>query len=249
MEFRNEWYDHGLGKGSNIIDFGILYHNCTVGEFLQNLTGHFSFHRLLTRGYEQLGKESTESKIKILNERSLSNLILCRYLHQRKIPLEVAERFCKEVKYELNGREYFGIGFKNDRGGYEIRNSYFKGSSAPKDVTTFNNQGKEVSVFEGFFDFLSFIAIHKNQADPATNFLVLNSVSFFEKARPFMEQRDAIRLYLDRDTTGQNYSRYALSLSSKYKDESSLYKQYKDLNDWVVNMGKVQKKNMGQKLR
>jgi hypothetical protein len=64
-----------------------------------------------------------------------------------------------------------------------------------------------------------------------------------------MEQHDAIRLYLDRDTTGKNYSRYALSLSNKYKDESGLYKQYKDLNDWVVNMGKVQKKNMGQKLR
>ena len=25
----NRWYDHGLGKGGNIIDFGILYHSCT----------------------------------------------------------------------------------------------------------------------------------------------------------------------------------------------------------------------------
>jgi DNA primase len=30
----NKWYDHGLGKGGNIIDFAILYQDCTVGEYL-----------------------------------------------------------------------------------------------------------------------------------------------------------------------------------------------------------------------
>ncbi len=25
----NVWYDHGIGKGGNLIDFGILYFNCT----------------------------------------------------------------------------------------------------------------------------------------------------------------------------------------------------------------------------
>jgi DNA primase len=67
----NRWYDHGLGKGGNITDFAILYHNCTVGEFLQKLTGSFSFHQRGTRGYEQQRKENTESRIKILIEKSL----------------------------------------------------------------------------------------------------------------------------------------------------------------------------------
>ena len=31
-------------------------------------------------------------------------------------------------------------------------------------------------------------------------------------------------------------------ISNKYKDESTLYKNYKDLNDWVMNFGKVKKK-------
>src|SRR5207249_6016517 len=38
-------YDHGLGKGGNIIDFAILYHNCTIGEFIRQLGGNFSFHQ------------------------------------------------------------------------------------------------------------------------------------------------------------------------------------------------------------
>ena len=97
-------------------------------------------------------------------------------------------------------------------------------------------------------DFLSFISIHKNAPFSDHNFVVLNSVSFFEKACPFMEQHEAIRLYLDRDSTGHNYSRYALSLSPKYKDESALYKHHKEFNDWVMNFSKTPKKKHGHKL-
>ena len=62
-----------------------------------------------------------------------------------------------------------------------------------------------------------------------------------------MEKHDAIRLYLDRDKTGQNYSQYALLLSKKYKDESGLYKHHNDLNDWLINFGKAQRKNLRHK--
>jgi DNA primase len=31
----NVWYDHGIGKGGNLIDFALLYHHCTLYEFLQ----------------------------------------------------------------------------------------------------------------------------------------------------------------------------------------------------------------------
>ncbi len=244
----NRWYDHGLGKGGNIIDFAIQFHNCTVSELLQQLNNVFSFHKhVIQQSNEQL-KESEESKIKIIKEGPLSSFPLFRYLQQRRIPIDLAERFCKEVKYELNGKEYFGIGFKNNSGGYEIRNPYFKASSSPKDITTFENAAKEAAVFEGFTDFLSFMAIHHNQQQIISDFVILNSVSFFEKARQFMEEHEAIRLYLDHDSTGQSYSQYALSLSNKYKDESHLYKLHKDLNDWLVNFGKSQKKKLGIKL-
>jgi hypothetical protein len=238
----NRWYDHGIGKGGNLLDFGTLYYNCTIGELLDNLGGNLSFHQLHFV-LENRGK--TESKITILKESAALSFALCRYLNQRNILVEVAEQFCKEVRYELNGKEYFAIGFKNDAGGYELRNSYSKLSSSPKDITTFQNGCSQAVVFEGFMDFLSFNSIHKNAPFSDHNFVVLNSVSFFEKARPFMEQHETIRLYLDRDSTGHNYSRYALSLSQKYKDESALYKHHKDLNDWVINFGKTPKKETG----
>ena len=62
-----------------------------------------------------------------------------------------------------------------------------------------------------------------------------------------MEKHTSIWLYLDQDTAGQNCSNYALSLNKKYTDESCLYKHHKDLNDWLVNVGKAQKKTLRQK--
>jgi hypothetical protein len=239
----NCWYDHGIGKGGNLIDFAILYHNCTVGDFLHGVNGYFSFHQPNPLLLKENSK-NTESKLAIISEKTISSLALERYLTHRRIPIDVAKEYCKEISYQINDKEYFGIGFKNDAGGYELRNQYYKSSSSPKDIKTFAFGANEVVVFEGFFDFLSFIAIQKNLPQIKADFVVLNSISFFEKARPFMEQHENIRLYLDRDRTGQNCSRYALTLSSKYKDESQLYKNHKDLNDWIMNIGKAQKKSL-----
>lgn len=243
----NRWYDHGIGNGGNIIDFIILFNKCTIGEVLKQLSGNLFFQQPLENRLIQKFNPHSESKIKILKEKTISSFALIRYLHQRRLPIDLVDRYCKEVNYEINGKEYFGISFKNDSGGYEIRNPYFKASSSPKDITTFNNGEVVASVFEGFIDFLSFMAIHKNQPKITSDYIVLNSVSFFEKARPFMEQHKIIKLYLDRDETGQKYSQYALTLSDKYRDESCLYIKHKDLNDWIVNFGKAQKKYLGNK--
>jgi DNA primase len=43
----NRWYDHGLGKGGNLIDFGIEYHHCSVGKLLDKLNGNFSLQKPL----------------------------------------------------------------------------------------------------------------------------------------------------------------------------------------------------------
>jgi DNA primase len=41
----NAWYDDGMGKEGNMIDFGLLYHHCSIPELLQKLSANFSFHR------------------------------------------------------------------------------------------------------------------------------------------------------------------------------------------------------------
>jgi hypothetical protein len=63
-----------------------------------------------------------------------------------------------------------------------------------------------------------------------TSFCILNSLSFFEKSRLFLEQHNRIHLCLDNDKEGINTVSYAKSLNEKNYDESCLYKNCKDLN-------------------
>ena len=241
----NCWYDHGLGKGGNLIDFGILYFNCSISELLQKFSGDFSVQQPKIQQQEYTIVQA--QKIKILTETALTSPSLLRYLENRSIPIEIAQKYCVEIRYTLNEKNYFGIGFKNDLGGFEIRTPYFKTSSSPKGITTITNGNNVVIVFEGFMDFLSFKTMNKNLPENSQDFVILNSISFFERARPFMENYESIRLYFDRDKTGLNYTSRALSLSSKYCDESYLYQNYKDLNDWLMNFGKTEKRHLNQK--
>jgi hypothetical protein len=111
-----------------------------------------------------------------------------------------------------------------------------------EDQLQITTQAKSVAVFEGFFDFLTYQIIHQNQQQPLTDFLVLNSLAFFERSLLLMEKHEHIHLYLDHDEAGKKWLEIALKRSPKYKDESSLYEGYKDLNDWVMNFGKLEHK-------
>ena len=63
-----------------------------------------------------------------------------------------------------------------------------------------------------------------------------------------MEKYENNNLYLDNDTPGQNCSRYALILSNKFKGESDLFKNCKDLNDWLIDCEKIHVKKIKKNL-
>lgn len=64
----NVWYDHGLAQSGTIIDFGILFHRCTIPELLEKLQASFSFHPpLVPFAGQQEG--AGERKIKFLSDR------------------------------------------------------------------------------------------------------------------------------------------------------------------------------------
>ncbi len=61
---KNVWYDHGLGKGGNLIDFLIEFYQCNVTNALQNLSLFHPQHP--TRNH-------SERPLFHLHENSLSN--------------------------------------------------------------------------------------------------------------------------------------------------------------------------------
>ena len=248
---KNIWYDHGLGKGGKLVDFVMDINHCNTSEALQKIV---LFHQ------QNIQINSLKSPLHI-PENTIKNILaedenriiitgakqpvtdfnLCRYAAKRKIGNDVLNEWCREISFSLNNKEYKVIGFKNNAGGYELRNEYFKGSSSPKFIFYTDNNAKEIAVFEGFFDLLSYQTIHKNQEQGLTNFLVLNSLAFFERSLLLMEKHVHIMLYLDLDYAGKKHTAMALKRSPKFQDESKLYKGYKDLSEWFTQSGKQQK--------
>ncbi|OLY91806.1 Toprim-like [Cnuella takakiae] len=255
---KNLWYDHGIGKGGNLVDFGVLFYGCSIRELLQKLSGNgtllFSFHPPVSP--EKAALEGDQGRLQITTVQPLSNPHLFHYLDLRGIGHALAKQYLEEVTFALNGRSYTSLGFQNNRGGFELRSRYFKGSSAPKDVTFFDHKGDAVCVFEGCFSFLSYLSLMENQGaatgvpqpEKGVNYLVLNSLSFLEKSRGLMERYPSVHLYLDCDAAGLNATQQALQWSPKYKDKSAFYKGYKDLNDFLVHQlktGKTQGRRRG----
>ena len=249
----NLWYDHGTGKGGNVVDFGIEYFRCTVSEFLQLLNGK-SISPGISLSLKNENRQSSNlrianekkdnlaDKIVIVDIRTLENKSLLHYLENRSIPEELAKEHCKEIDFSLKGRKHTAIGFQNISGGYELRNENFKGSSSPKDITFIDNQAKSVVVFEGFFDYLSYKMMNQKSVNLQTNFLILNSLSFFKKSLQLMEKHERVDLYLDRDTGGIKCTNEVLQRDSiKYIDQSFLYDQKKDLNQWLNEPRQIKK--------
>lgn len=250
----NIWYDHGTGQGGNLVDFGLLYFHCSVAELLQRLSeisvgNSLSFHRHRVGEHSRLmtisageKEKNPGGKIVILNTRPLEEKSLLQYLQDRKIPPEIARRFCREVEFLLYGKQHIAIGYPNRSGGFELRNRYFKGSSSPKDITLIDNRTEELVVFEGFFNFLSFQTINRNLKGQISSSLILNSLAFFEKSRPLMENYQQVFLLLDRDDAGLKYTQKALEWDAgKYIDRSDFYRHKKDLNEWLISHSPSQK--------
>jgi len=234
----NKWYDHGTGQGGGIISFALKFHQCSIDELFEN----FAPKSLPAARIKTTAEPNEKRKVIIVGASPISSPALIRYAASRAIPVEILRQYCQQVDYQIAEKKYFGIGFKNDLGGWELRNPIFKTSSSPKAVSLLKTSAppaKELLVFEGFFDFLSYQVLHPQTVDQPVDFLVLNSTSFFTKALAQMSRYATIRLFLDHDLTGQNCSLEARKLNQQtgmkqFIDESSFYTGHKDLNAWLV---------------
>ena len=230
----NCWYDFAEGKGGNMLDFILALDGVTIREALQKLSSH------IQPAVCSVVTEKPVPIIEILSTHLISSFALLRYLDNRRIPTTIVHTHLTEVRYKNGDKILYALGFQNDAGGYELRSPFFKGSSSPKCPTWIRNNCRSLAVFEGFFDFLSYGAMCQYQPIPTRDFLVLNSTSFFEQQLPFMQAYRKVHLYLDNDATGDKYTKMALAAGqNKFIDERPLYQPHKDLNDWLVNIGKA----------
>jgi hypothetical protein len=133
----NIWYDHAIGKGGSLVDFGLLYCKCNFLELLQkfakdpffqqptntSLESEIKDPNSLAERPEKILPEDSEkatqtaavkeenSPIKILSEGKIQAGFLLQYLEARKILLDLAKEYCRQFHFELYGKKITALGW------------------------------------------------------------------------------------------------------------------------------------------
>ncbi len=258
---KNLWIDYAEGRGGSIIDLYMRLEGCTLSEAIRHLGRRNAPDTACPHHIENVQYASMQGDSKqatpTTGARRLTGMsdtlppYLQEYLtEERCIDLEKAKPFLKCISYEIRGLHYQAIGFANQSGGYELRDSgSFKGTVAPKDITPiFTDKAGPVCVFEGFMDFLSFLSM-KEEVTSAC--LVMNSVSNVAKAIRYLNDRHLtnVRVFLDNDDAGRMATNDFIRSGFKVEDMSVHYGNFKDLNEYHAHRVRGQQKRQLQNTR
>lgn len=241
---KNLWFDFGTGAGGDI--FSLAGEMSGETDFLRQADYIAEKMRLpVAIPYKPTPfvEEPTFENVEVSR---LESPVLLRYLSDRGISKDIAQRYCVQVDYELHGssrsafgaerrkNRYYAIGFENNAHGFELRNSFFKGSYPPKHITHIANGNARCNVFEGFIDFLSAERLGYNDG---LDTIVLNSVANIQKAISPLGDYTVIQCYLDNDAAGRAaLARLRREFGDRVMDKSALYPNHKDLNDYLMSL-------------
>lgn len=240
---RNQWYDFALGKGGNIIALAQeLYCSDHVPYLLQRIEEQTPRIHPMSFSFGKLS--SSEPSFQQLEIVPLSSPALLTYLQERGINIALAKRKCSEAHFSHHGKLYFAIAFPNVSGGYEIRNRYFKGCIAPKEISHIKQPGtarETCYVFEGFMDYLSFLTLRLESCSKypeldRQDYMVLNSVANVSKALYPLGNYERIHCFFDNDRAGMEalqQIRVEYGRDLYIRDASQTYSGCKDLNEYL----------------
>ena len=229
---KDVWFDFGSGAGGDI--FTLAGELCNSTDFIRQ--AEFIAEKMqmpIAKPYkpEPFIEQPTFEDVKVSK---LESPALLKYLADRGIPRNIAQRWCVQVDYRLHGKDYYAIGFENNAHGFELRNSFYKGSYPPKHITHIADGNTRCNVFEGFIDFLSAERLGYNDG---LDTLVLNSVANIQKAIAPLGDYTVIQCYLDNDTAGRAaLARLQREFGDRVMDKSALYLDHKDLNDYLMSL-------------
>ena len=238
----NCWYDFGIGKGGNIIDLATeLYQSTDLRYLMRCIANSYPVPSVQTVATSFAPRHSAPS-VERFEVVPLEHRALVAYLQERGIPAHIVKANCKEAHYSFNGKSYFAVVFENVNNGWELRNKYFKGCRGRKDISYLpwsrDGPSTECVVFEGFIDYLSALTLGIiSEADA----IILNSVANVNKAVPYLKDYTTINCYLDNDNAGQTaLAELKAIYGSIVIDRSTLYSEFNDLNDFLVNRSQTQ---------
>lgn len=106
----------------------LLYSTDDIARVLviiQDIIGSFEENRVIKTNSPV---QDTKKIQNILHIGAIQDKRLEQYLCDRCIPIDLARIYLKEIWYRVDTKKFSSLAFKNDAGGFEVRNSAFKGT-------------------------------------------------------------------------------------------------------------------------
>jgi len=229
------WYDHGIGKGGNIIDFGLAYWPSLdfteVIEKIQTACNVQAVKRGRRPRMPVKVRNYAVEQVKALG----THPAITNYLKSRGV-FDVARESLHEIYYTVSDnkgdkKQFFAAGWKNEADGWEVRNQYFKGCLGQKAISFIPRDNKRVVLFEGYINYLSWL---KENPEAVQSVIVLNTRALLKEGIQRAIQFSAIDLYFDRDAPGHQATRDFMKALPYATDRSAAYEGYNDYNDKLV---------------
>lgn len=166
---------------------------------------------------------------------------LLDYLKKRCISENVYRIYTKEVHYYFSTnpeKVYTACGFKNDNGGWELRNSYQKYCASPKHYTTLG-EGSTLNIFEGFINFQSALCYFGVERLEGTT-IVLNGLAMIRRLLDDLPKYKKINSFGDHGIGGNHFVDLVRAKvgASVFYDHRYLYPEEYDFNDLLVSLNK-----------
>lgn len=240
----NRWIDYGANKKGGSIDLVCELSNVDVSSAI-NILQKMRPSNIIVKFDPKMKKSS----MRIEKVRDITSRALISYLEKRSISFSIAYRYLKEVTYSVNGKCYYALGFKNDLGGWELRNDVkapncpkgYKGCISPKTITTIpGTKHDTLNLYEGFFNFLSCIEFFKTS--PQYDTIVLNSLVNLHKVD--LNKYERINLWLDNDEPGINAANKVIAdHGNAFNFSQMYYPDFNDFNDFLLAERRINSKN------
>lgn len=260
-EKRNQWHDFArtekVDAHGDIIDLWTDYHHKprrTSESVKEALTALQPFSGMPLKPYQPFRAErqsriSAAPRYQLLRKyariwkRTLQEELARRGLDADTVFPLLKQAYILDTKTD---KTYSGFAFENDKGGYDVSipnpvtDKNFKTTFGSKWMTTVQGSDRTAHVYEGFWDFYSWVRMNNGYGDHTH--IVLNSVSNIRVAADYILAQQHIRTvvtFLDNDAAGERATQSLGEMTTRegmtIKTMNHIYKGYKDLNEYWMD--------------
>lgn len=245
---RNVWKDFGDGSGGNVLTMASRLLGISMPQAWDYVAGLDPNIVVIDSSPQRTERRAASSRIIIDSvSRHFTLQRLVRYAGQRGISEALLRQYCREVTYHIEsfpGDRHTAIGFPC-RDGWVLRSpGNWRGAKrcTSSGITLLGPSGDPVTdaghpvveVFEGFFDFLSWLVL-QGRPLPLCDVCVLNSTVNVGRAISFIQNHDDISCWLDNDRAGMEATWKIREACPTAVDHLSELGGLNDVNDLLLS--------------